>query len=148
MASLFSYLLTATIALHAALGCCLHHAHSCETGCCQAPGPVVDGCPCHESGVEVAKSTGEAEAQSTDSAQWSVPPDRHTCQGDRCDFARTESALQRDIDVSIDVAILDHALWFEPLVLGTSPSLAQVDLGDSTPLQDRRLHLVLAIFLI
>ena len=81
------HITTFVLLVHLALGCCMHHAHSCETACCEAPIAVAEACPCggHEHNED--KSSDKQHSSGQDSNR----PHEHSCDGGKCVFTQTET---------------------------------------------------------
>jgi hypothetical protein len=144
-----SIILTAAVLLHATLGCCFHHAHSCEADCCDTPSKTADGCPCHsDEHRESSDVTSHDEHHSDHDRPHHDRPHhgRHKCEGAECSFARTESASVTDsLEAGKYIAVWTLSFTcvadFSPTVsMPTRP-------GNSDPGELRR-HLVLAVLLI
>lgn len=102
MQRIFTFFLAAVVMMHTALGCCVHHAHSCEVDCCDAPAPTAASCPCdgHDHEEEGEPAASEFTGNSTHDR------DSHRCEGEACTLAaldRTDSDLD---DGSQPVAIV------------------------------------------
>ena len=150
MNRLFTIFLTSLFVVHAAFGCCIHHAHACHVGCIKASSNGVEECPCHDHeedrdstrlgtiDVDDAKHFG-------DKQQPQHGPQR--CHGEKCNFARTEA--------SVDEGCLQTYAKLAVLARLTPFFASEFDFSITAPgsnlramLGVPRLHLLLAVLLI
>lgn len=148
MQPLITIILTASLMVHATFGCCLHHTHACETGCCVAPTPDASNCACDSDDEPSASSASLGRSSDGEKNHSGHGP--HRCEGDTCSFSLTGSS--RNVDTS-------KARSFLP-VLGcpATPLIVIAPIADclnratsykadlASPAM--RLHLVLAVLLI
>lgn len=150
MQRLFTIFLTATVLVHATLGCCVHHAHSWQVGCGETRAMGVGSSPCsgHDGHEQHRTPTGAIWLNQPDHRDQPQPHDGpHRCEDDKCIFARTESSPGADslnggefLDVlalpAISIAYIADspvaATSFKPVAVSGTP----------------RWHLVLAVLLI
>ena len=89
MNRVLTVLLTLALGVHATAGCCMHHQHNCEAGCCETPAPTANACTCgHHHGAGELADVDSRDSSNDHSQQPSH--DRHQCEGDKCTFALTK----------------------------------------------------------
>jgi hypothetical protein len=98
--------------VHVVLGCCWHHAHTCDMDCCAQPAPLAEACACgvhHERDLDsqVAHKHGQENSPSEE-GRHSQP---HQCAGGHCTFLRSQR-----------LAELQSELYSNPLLFDTDPS--------------------------
>ncbi len=172
MQRFFTTIMTTTMLVHAAFGCCLHHAHSfevmgevmgteaCDEGvvsatCCgrhDIPDDILDW----EVARQGVRSAHDQHAESTGTnrslqSDHGVPEHSHQgrcpCEGDKCNFARTESqsgdgALDSgDFLNLLDIAAISNQKIVDApfLAISNTPRVVSSTL---------RRHLMLAVLLI
>ena len=137
MNRLISIFLTALVVVHTTFGCCIHHAHSCESECCDSPTPSAADCPCsgHEHGEP---NIPDAPTVSYDSSHGH---DSHRCEDDPCLFFSTMSHSEFGESFGKTYVTVCHAVTTEPQVA--------VAVQRSTPIVPvTRVHLALSVLLI
>ena len=141
MSRLFTFFLAAIVLMHATLGCCVHHAHSCEVDCCGTPAATSADCPCNEQDVA---SDASVSGLTSDSSHGH---DAHRCEGDACAGIVATSSDDDVIDIlSQPVAI---ACWVaRPAGLVTGETVVSLTAPSRAPSLAPRLHLALAVLLI
>ena len=134
--------------MHATLGCCMHHSHSCDHGGVNtesaAPGPCV--CGVHTESSDPAAEVDSPDRSGKSDHEGRPCHERRRCNGGKCSFARTESSPDSDsLNREVQPGVALHADRVPQTV--TTAVLAASSLPDvlsCTP----RLHLVLAVLLI
>ena len=97
MHSLLSILVTASLMLHATLGCCLHHGHCADWDCgnhqrgkCTADSLESECCDHRETASHASDTTWDGQVLHD-----SLPMHNHSgCDEGKCSFARTESSVE------------------------------------------------------
>jgi len=78
--------------VHAALGCCLHHAHECEAGCGDSAVALGNECACesheHEEHAGLLEQTGDGIHSEGEHHRHD-----HDCDGIHCTFVRSDRSL-------------------------------------------------------
>lgn len=95
MQAFTSHLATALLLVHMVLGCCFHHAHACEQGCCPEPAANVRACPCHDHAAEAGKAA-EPVGVAGDLPNDGEDRHQHSCDGDSCRFVAAERTFEHD----------------------------------------------------
>lgn len=135
-----TFFVAALVLMHATIGCCLHHAHSCKIDCCDVPAATAAACPCdgHEHEEEEASPTPELAKHS------GHDHDSHQCEQDSCSFVASKSSSSELDGVFGQPAAL--AFTLSAAYAGPRPASAaeQPDVVSSAP----RLHVVLSVLLI
>jgi len=147
MQCLTTITLTATMLVHAAFGCCIHHDHSCEAPCREMPVANAEKCPCSGHDNDCDPTDAASLAQSDDVGQEHSEHGPRRCDGGKCNFARTEAAP--------DVAPTDIGS-FSSVLIPVAICLAQIadrpmratSFEPNSALSALRRHLVLAVFLV
>lgn len=138
-------ILIASMLVHATFGCCIHHEHSCEAGCCDTLSSA-EACPCggHDdrdpSGVASLDQPNDGERE-----QHSHHP--YQCEGGKCNFARTETSSDGSSPDARSIAAISVALATCVAYIADGPVGATSFEPFMAFLAPRR-HLVLAVFLI
>lgn len=136
MKFLLHHIVTLTISLHTALGCCFHHAHACEVTCCETPAIVAEACGCdtHE---QDNKQHGESPRHQHGG--------KHQCQGDACVFANTGRTAD-ELDVALyQVTGISAVVWQPPQeVTGRRPATESWLITTGPPV---RAHLLFQVLL-
>lgn len=129
-------ILMATMGVHAALGCCLHHPHSCATRC-------------HEESLAANHSCGGAHSHAETSHGCEAncntshaPHHPHECEGEHCNVARTDTFPELAFLIAFDVSQLAALI----------PSVSQINWfasnePDSAQLSSR-IHLAPCVWII
>ncbi len=126
---------------HATFGCCLHHEHSCATGCCDSPTPIASECPCHEHEDHGGKP---GSTESSELATQTSEHGPHQCGGENCQFTVERKTLefkQLASLAALDSTSLNLAANNKPDTRDLSPDLHEAAQGP-------RLHLCLAVLII
>lgn len=144
MRSVVSYLVVVTLALHALLGCCWHHAHEPDARLSQVEVQstrAVESCDCHRHGArELAENDQKPPVPSTP-----VDHSSDSC-GNKCQYVAV-SRVQ--VDHSLDFSVLDF-LPAESSVASSSEITAVRYGSDGAPIgpPPLRLHLLHQLLLI
>lgn len=137
----FTFFLAALVLMHATVGCCVHHAHSCEVDCCELPAATAVACHCDGHSHEKDNGPGASLELANHSNH---NRDSHDCEAAPCSFVASRSA-DKVWDVALDsataIAFIGSAASF-----GRTLSIAPEtpDVVSSAP----RLHVILSILLI
>ena len=138
MSRSLTFILAALVLMHATFGCCMHHAHSCEVDCCDAPAATAVDCPCrgHEDET-VSRAIGVANDSSRDH-------DSHRCDGDACTAVVTQSSD----DDAVNLADQPTAIVCGVAALTAVANAAGLRRPSGVVSSAPRLHLVLSVLLI
>ena len=151
MQRFFSTILTISMLVHTALGCCVHHTHVCETGCMQTKGEDAGlACGCRHGhdepgGPAVTASSGSCNRERGNSDH--SHHQRRTCAGGKCNFARTESsphADSRDGKSFLSMQALP-AILVAQISSGSGRAISP---KSERPVEVTRRHLLLAVLLL
>ncbi len=147
MQSAVSQIMIIVLLVHAALGCCWHHAHECVSGCCDLPTAVVTACPC-ESHQHAERSASHEPLDDGMHSEGDNHHREHDCDGDHCTFVRSDRSPKERGERSIG----DTSLSWNASAEEGSPIRAQFPLALDCPALDSgpslRSHLVLGVLLI
>lgn len=136
-------LLTALLLAHGALGCCWHHAHASESGCCQASSFAAAACGCDSHDEDGHRHVSDLPASLGDSSEpQPAEHGHHECDGDECTFTLTRASLDFSLAKVQHVAMADVPACMDLAIItvpNRTPSLAA---------PGQRLHVVLAVLLI
>ncbi len=87
-----SAILAISMMTHATLGCCFHHAHSCESNCCDLPTATASSCECGSHGDGERERPNDARVhREFRGADHSQHHGQHECEEGSCNFRTTES---------------------------------------------------------
>ena len=101
--ALMPQITTTILLLHLVLGCCWHHAHGCETNCCDAPAASAAACACDAHGDgHAAGHDGRCGPDCGRAAHEQDRGESHHCDGARCGFVRAEPPTAPDGDLEPD----------------------------------------------
>jgi len=147
MQRFFSIVLTVLVLAHATFGCCVHHAHSCDAGCCDAdPGSMGD-CSCHTDGDHDDSGSTDLSDQPDDSRPEHSEHGPHRCDGGQCSFARTESSPKGNfLNAGDFLAVLILPSTFVQQV--ADRPFRATSFKPDTACGAIRQHLLLAVFLV
>jgi len=144
MQPLFTLVLTASVLVHAAFGCCLHHAHACETDCCDSPTAAASDCSCHGHD-KVCESASNSSVDSLTTETEQPSRSKHECKGVKCNLGLISSSSAQSLQ-SIDAP---PAIFTIPdREIATTSGATYANLGKGTAPIGLRPHLFLAILLI
>ena len=148
MHRLLSTIVAVSMMLHATFGCCFHHAHSCETNCCDVPAAIASSCGCDSYGHGEQRSPRNSENSNiTQQTQHSEHHDEHECEGESCSFANTVESPQIElISLQNFVCVFDVAA-LAPQVTSHGLSLHR-PIALNAARSNLRLHLLLDVLLI
>lgn len=138
---------TLALLVHAALGCCWHHAHACvPKGSASAPTAMVGTCQghfhCDSHGQE-----GEGQSDNTSNPIDDGSHD-HQCEGSDCTFLATETSLEQRGELSFDLCPLDLVTTATvSIALPQQPSF-QLNHRASRASASLRAHLLFSVLLI
>lgn len=84
---------TFMLLVHLAFGCCVHHAHACDTNCCSEPSTTAEECPCgaHRHYNLTEHSVNEAGCLAEPGADGG----RHHCEGIPCTFVHSRPSAKQ-----------------------------------------------------
>lgn len=143
MSRFVTFFLAALVLIHATFGCCVHHAHSCEVGCCDWPAAVAAACPCDEhehdeEGVPVSQGLTYDSNHDHDS---------HRCEDDPCTFVTTRSS---DRDFEYVGGKASRMTFFVADAVAEIPASIAAEQRESADVASTapRLHLLLSVLLI
>lgn len=147
MHRLLSTTVALSVMLHATFGCCSHHAHTCETNCCDVPAAKASACGCGSHGHGEQRSPQDAGnfdiAQQT---QHSEHHGEHECEGESCSFASTAESPQFELIILQDfVCVFDVPARPQVTSHGPNPHRST---GLNAARSSLRLHLLLDVLLI
>lgn len=97
-------LTTILLLIHLGFGCCFHHAHVCEIGCCSAPVATADACPCdtHRHDDVPTGSPNGADFF----AGGGHHGEQHQCDDAACNFVSSRPVADRIDELTTDVCPL------------------------------------------
>lgn len=141
MSRSFTFFLATLVLMHATFGCCIHHVHSCEVDCCDAPAATAGACPCGSHEEEDVLDSSEL-AQHSNHGH-----DPHRCEDEPCSFVAFASS-NSDLDsiFSQPTATLS-CITDADIVVSVSIAAEHKKLS-SVVSAAPRLHLVLSVLLI
>lgn len=93
---------TFLLLVHMAFGCCMHHAHSCESNCCSEPAAMAEACPCG-----THRHTEEAEGSTNGVGEPTNRPQKHQCSGDHCTFLQSQPLPEQMGEFAADFCQLE-----------------------------------------
>ena len=146
MRSLFTLLLTATVLLHATLGCCLHHVHAEDSGCHEGHSAADHATVCeHHAQANAAPTATVSEGQCVQ--RLPAPLGHDGCDEGKCSFARTEVSPDPEL---ANAANLPAMFTISICCLLQLPQIADRSHASSCNVLsgDLRLHLAFAVLLI
>ena len=101
--------------VHAAMGCCAHHSHSCETGCQKESKATRHQCE-HEHGHAKSTENGELSYETDHESSHHS----HQCDGEHCKVARTDAGpdlgFLKALPSTQDSLLFQEAFFFDRAV--------------------------------
>lgn len=92
--------------IHLGLGCCWHHAHTCTVNYCESPAQVQAPCGCDAHAHNEPEHNRAQRGDDTPSRN-DDNPHRHSCDGDRCWFVRSDPSPKQKSGPSFDLCSFD-----------------------------------------
>ncbi len=148
MHRLLSTILAVSVMLHATLGCCFHHAHSCEINCCDVPAATSNSCSCdshHHDGQWTLRHAAKSEIAPHN--KHSEPRGEHQCEGESCSFTTTEDSPQFELTAFQNLACAFDLLTRALQAASDGLSLIK-PAAPNDACSNLRLHLLLGVLLI
>ena len=142
-----SQIMIMVLLIHSALGCCLHHSHTCNVNCGDSSTAIATACPCESHQLEEHALLEEQHNECTHSAG-EHHRHEHDCDGDHCTFVRSDQSREQCGKCSFDVPFFSwDASLQEGNRMGVRFSRVPGSLtSNSSP--SVRSHLLLSILLI
>jgi len=132
--------------VHMTFGCCMHHAHTCETKCCSQPTATAKACPC---GTHRHDDVTEASFNGLEHfTEGGGHGDRHQCSGDHCTFVQTQSSPEEVDEHAADACPLELVDANGNVDLFSSYLDRSLDQPQSFAGTSLRTHLALRVLLI
>lgn len=88
-----SHITAFVLLLHMLLGCCLHHAHTCEMGCCSEPAAAAE--PCGSHAHQHADHDDHSAGEGSKGSDPGEHPHKHHCNGERCTFIQKQPSPEQ-----------------------------------------------------